>query len=206
MRKYCTVEDVARYTGLPVAVLDRVGIVRMIERASAEIERMTGFVFEATPAVEDMWAPAKYSFLRKQHVPLQVLTVRSSPIISVNDLQIDGESVDVSTLYWVGDRIYLTPDSPVQDFGVNTKIHVEYTHGITDESIVKLVNQLCVVLTALEIADSPMGVNELFKNSVFAELSAGDVRPESFPQDITAQLVREANRLFRLIPKRGEVW
>jgi hypothetical protein len=103
-------------------------------------------------------------------------------------------------------RIYLTADSGISDFGVDKRIHVEYTYGITDEADRQIARQLCIILTLLELADTPQGRNALFRNSVYAQLSAGDVRPSTLPQDIINDLVKEARRLYTLIPKRGEVW
>lgn len=205
-RLYCTVEDVRRHTGLPTEALMRVGVRRMIERASAEIERMTGFVFVPTPVYEEFRSPAQYSFLRKCYFPSNNLELKNSPIVKVNYLKVGDVEVDPNTLHIVGNLVYLTEDSEIQNFGVREKIAIEYVHGILDDSVRRLVRQLCVVLVALEIADSPYGSNELFKNSVYAELSAGDLRPDSIPQDIVSHLVREVNRLIRLIPKKGEVW
>ena len=205
-RRYCTAEDVARLSGLPVDTLLKMNVDAMIERATAEIEKVTGYVFDTATASEDFWSPVQVNWLTQTYELQNWIEVSHAPIISVTRLTVDGQEIDPNTLKWRDNRIYLTPDSPISNFGIDKKIHVEYTYGITNEADRNIAKQLCIVLTLLELADTPQGRNELFKNSVYAQYSAGDVRPSNLPQEIINDLVKEARRLYTLIPKRGEVW
>ncbi len=201
-RKYCNAEDIARVSGIPVAELLKLNIDRFIEQASTEIERATGYVFEAVQDTYDTWSPTHFNPLTQQFEVSNVIEVPHAPIISVTNLTIDGEPVSLDKIRWFDRRIYLLEG----DFGINKQIHIEYTYGLTNEVDRELVRKLCVYLVLLEMADTPEGRNLLFKNSVFAQLSAGDVRPTDLPQNIINDLVKEVQRLYALIPRRGEVW
>ena len=127
-------------------------------------------------------------------------------VLSVEELNIDGTDVTVSSLKIKGNNVSLTRDSEVRYFsGKANTTYISVTHGIPDEEadrteeqnrLVDFAKEANICISAIMMLDSPNGRNTLLDNSYVVQRSDGSVRPDL---TIEAELTRYEKKYQNLL-------
>jgi hypothetical protein len=128
------------------------------------------------------------------------------PVLSVESLDVDGVTIDVTTLKISGSTISLTKDSGVNYFsGKANTTEIEVTHGIPDDeadrtedqqSMYELAKEANITMATMLLLDSPIGRNTSLDNSYIVQRSDGSVRPDL---TVESELTRYEKKYLELI-------